>query len=218
MKNKCLELCKKEKYNIQDLLDIMVILRGENGCPWDKEQDHRSIRTCLIEEAYESAEAIDRDSDQMLCEELGDLLLQVVFHAQIAQEAGGFTFDDICDGICRKMIVRHPHVFSDGRADTSEQVLDRWDEIKAQTKGQKTLRQTLDGVCSALPALMRAGKLAKKAHKAGAYEIPHPLRDGSDPDQIGEILFQIAAQAAQNGVDAEDALQKKCVSFLEQYE
>lgn len=211
-------ILKKERYGIQDLIQIMQILRGEGGCPWDRVQTHESIRTAVIEEAYETAEAIDCGSADMMCEELGDLLLQVVFHAAIGQDEGTYDFDDICDGICRKMIVRHPHVFSDGRADNAEQVLDRWDQIKAQTKGQATLRQTLDGVCTAFPALIRAAKFAKKANKAGQYDIPDVGLLHPDAAEIGKKLFEIAAYAASCGIDAEDALQKYCAEFKNKYE
>lgn len=218
MKNEWRDLINKEQYGIDDLLRIMQILRGEGGCPWDAEQTHRSIATSLIEEAYECKEAIDRDSDAMLCEELGDLLLQVVFHAQMAQEEGKYTFADICTGICKKMIVRHPHVFADGDADTSEKVLDKWDQIKAQTKGQKSLREQLDGVCTALPALMRAGKLGKKAAKAGQYTPVSPIPDTADEEAVGQALFSIAARCAVDGIDCEEALQKQCEKFAKNFD
>ena len=112
----------KEKYEIGDLLEIMKILRSENGCPWDREQDHKSIRKDFIEEVYEAVEAIDSDDAELLKEELGDVLLQVVFHCRIEEEKGSFAFGDAVDGICKKLIVRHPHVFGDVTAETSEQV------------------------------------------------------------------------------------------------
>ena len=126
----------EERYGIADILDIMRKLRGENGCPWDREQSHSSIRKDLLEEAYEVADAIDRQSDIDLCEELGDLLLQVVFHSQIAAEEKAFDFVDVCDGICRKLILRHPHVFGEVKVENSSQVLENWDAIKKVEKQQ----------------------------------------------------------------------------------
>lgn len=131
----------KEKYNIEDLLTIMRLLRSEDGCPWDREQTHQSIRKNLIEETYEAAEAIDREDMPLLKEELGDVLLQVVFHARMEEEKGNFSFDDVADGICKKLIVRHPHIFADVTADNAEQVLANWDSIKKKEKGQQTLQR-----------------------------------------------------------------------------
>ena len=130
---------KKDKYTIEDLLEIMKILRAPGGCPWDREQDHHSIRASFIEETYEAVEAIDTDNTELLKEELGDVLLQVVFHSRIEEEAGRFNFDDVADGICKKMIVRHPHVFGDVTVENSADVLKNWDEIKKKTKSQKRL-------------------------------------------------------------------------------
>ena len=125
---------QKENYDIYDLIKIMKHLRSEDGCPWDREQSHESIRSNVIEEAYEVADAIDSGSREMLVEELGDLLLQVVFHARMDEEAGGFNFDDVCDGICKKLVYRHPHVFGDVNAETSDQVLKNWDALKKTEK------------------------------------------------------------------------------------
>ncbi|MBQ4601906.1 MAG: MazG family protein, partial [Clostridia bacterium] len=135
------ELKNKELYTMDDLCEIMKYLRV--GCPWDKEQTHESIRTCFIEEVYEVCDAIDKKDPDLMCEELGDVLLQVVFHAQMAEEDGEFTLADSIDGICRKLIIRHPHVFGDVKADTSGEVLANWDKIKADTKGQKTVADTV---------------------------------------------------------------------------
>ena len=121
---------KKEKYGIDDLLQIMQILRGEGGCPWDREQTHESMRRDMLEEAYEVCEAIDLNDRDLLKEELGDVLLQVVHHARIEEEQGSFNFEDVCDGICRKLIVRHPHVFADVQVSSTGEVLDNWEKIK----------------------------------------------------------------------------------------
>ena len=127
----------KENYTFDDLLTIMSILRAPGGCPWDIEQTHQSIRKNLIEEAYEVCEGIDSNDDAILCEELGDLLLQVVFHAQIAQDDNRFTINEVADGVCKKLIRRHPHIFADVKADTSDQVLENWDQIKKAEKAKK---------------------------------------------------------------------------------
>jgi tetrapyrrole methylase family protein/MazG family protein len=156
---------RDKRYGISDLLGIMSRLRVE--CPWDREQTHASIRANVIEEAYEVAEAIDRGSAAELCEESGDLLLQVVFHAQIASEAGEYNFDDVCDGICRKLIYRHPHVFSDserGASSTADDVLKNWDRLKSD--GAKAADR-LDSVPKSLPALLRGEKVGKRAALAG---------------------------------------------------
>ena len=125
---------KKEHYTIDDLAEIVTLLRSKDGCPWDKVQTHESIRPDLIEETYEVIEAIDQNDPEMLREELGDLLLQVVFHSRIETEQGHFTLDDVCTDICNKLIIRHPHVFSTVQADTTEEVLKNWDTIKEETK------------------------------------------------------------------------------------
>ena len=124
----------KDNYKFEDLRAIMEMLRGEGGCPWDREQTHKSIRKDLIEETYEVIEAIDNDDAHLLCEELGDLLLQVVFHARISEEAGEFNADDVADGICKKLILRHPHVFGDVQVSSSGEVLDNWEKIKKEEK------------------------------------------------------------------------------------
>ena len=133
----------KEKYTYEDLLEIMRILRCPEGCVWDREQDHKSIRRSFIEETYEAVEAIDNDDPVLLQEELGDVLLQVVFHAQIEAEAGRFTMDDVADGICKKMIYRHPHVFGSVEVKNSDEVLTNWDALKQKEKHQKSTTETL---------------------------------------------------------------------------
>lgn len=157
----------KERYGIGDLLQIMEILRSENGCPWDKVQTHESIRTDLIEEAYEVCEGIDANSPEMLREELGDLLMQVVFHSQIENEQGNFNFDDVCNDICRKLVYRHPHVFGTVKADTEDEVLKNWDALKKKSKHQETSTETLESVPKTFPALLRGEKICKRAARAG---------------------------------------------------
>ena len=139
---------KKPNYKFEDLIEIMKLLRAPNGCPWDKEQTHESIRQNFIEETYEVIEAIDTKDKDLLKEELGDVLLQVVFHSEMESEIGSFNIDDVCDGICKKLIIRHPHIFADVTADTTEEVLNNWDKIKMQTKSQKTQSEAMDSVSS----------------------------------------------------------------------
>lgn len=158
---------EKENYNFNDLVEIVKILRAPDGCPWDREQTHKSIRSNFIEETYEAVEAIDTDDLDLLKEELGDVLLQVALHAEIESEQGTFDINDVCDGICKKLIIRHPHVFGDVNADTTEQVLKNWDAIKMKTKSQKTQTQAILSVSKALPSLMRSTKIQQKAAKVG---------------------------------------------------
>ncbi len=157
----------KDRYDINDLMHIIELLRSENGCPWDKVQTHESIRTDLIEETYEVCEGIDKNSPEMLREELGDLLLQIVFHAQIERENGTFDFDDVCNDICQKLVYRHPHVFGEVKADDTDTVLKNWDALKKESKHQETYAETLESVPKTFPALLRGEKLCKRASRAG---------------------------------------------------
>ena len=175
----------KDHYKVDDLLRIMELLRGEGGCVWDREQDHHSIRNNFIEETYEAVEAIDREDPALLQEELGDVLLQVVFHARMEEEAGRFTFSDVCDGICKKLIYRHPHVFGDVSVENSSQVLENWDKLKTVEKHQETAVSTLEAVSKALPALVRAAKVQKRAGKVG-FEYP------ALSDALGDLRSEIA--------------------------
>ena len=157
----------KDKYDIDDLLEVTRILRSENGCPWDREQDHKSVRMNVLEEAYEVMEAIDADDAAMLKEELGDLLFQAVFHCEIEKVRGRFEFNDISDDVTKKMIYRHPHVFGDVNVNNSDDVLKNWDKLKKKSKHQDTVADTLDSVPMVLPALMRGEKVFKRASNAG---------------------------------------------------
>ena len=227
----------KTKYNFYDLVNIMSILRSPEGCPWDREQTHKSIRRDFLEETYEAIEAIDTDNRELLEEELGDVLLQVVFHAQIEAEAGSFTADDVCDGICKKLIVRHPHVFGDVEADTSEAVLKNWDAIKMQTKEQKSLSEVMHSVSPAMPALIRADKIQNKAKKVGFdFESPFDALDklseeiaelkeamlSEDKDNIqselGDVLFSAVNVGRLLKVDSEKALSDTSERFISRFE
>lgn len=184
----------KNRYDIDDLLAIVKILRSENGCPWDKVQTHESIRTDLIEECYEVCEGIDRDSPEILREELGDLLMQVVFHAQIETEENHFDFSDVCNDICQKLIYRHPHVFGEVKADTEDEVLKNWDALKKASKHQETYTETLESVPKTLPALLRGEKVCKRAARAGL-----PINDAEEcinkiQAALGELSRRISHQ------------------------
>ncbi len=206
------EFSSKEEYDIFDLLKVMEILRSENGCPWDKEQNHKSIKREFIEECYEAVEAIDTDNRELLKEELGDVLLQVVFHSQIEKEEGGFDFSDVVNELANKLITRHPHVFSDVVADNSDEVLTNWDKIKKETKGQETLKETFESITTAMPALMRHQKYTKKAikYKVETFDNVFKLEvnANSSTEDIGFALAKIVEVAQQNGIDAEEALYK----------
>lgn len=225
-----------DKYTFEDLLHIMQILRSPGGCPWDIEQTHKSIRNDTLEEAYEVCDAIDVGDPTMLCEELGDVLLQVVFHSNLAEEYGTFDISDVITGICKKLILRHPHVFADVKADTSEQVLNNWDKIKMQEKSQESLTDTLLSVPKAFPALMRAQKVQKRAAKSGydfkdASEAVLKLREETDEvvealksgdtenitDEIGDLLFSAVNVARKSGVNSEQALGLSVGKFIKRF-
>jgi len=197
---------KKSKSAMKDLLAIMAALRSPEGCPWDKEQTHMTLRFHAVEEVYELMDAIEAGDDHEMLEELGDLLLQVVFHAQLAKERGVFDFEKIARTMSEKLLRRHPHVFGDSDAKTVDAVWAQWDKIKKEEK-QGTHRErtsAFDGVPKHLPALMRAEKLVKKARKAkvlDAKTIP-----ALSEKKLGEELFRLAEYAQSKGWSAEDLL------------
>ena len=224
----------KSRYDYEDLLQVVHILRSPGGCPWDQEQTHKSIRRDFLEEAYEAAEAIDTDDTALLREELGDVLLQVVFHADIESDAGRFTMADVVDEVAKKMIFRHPHVFGEVQADTTEQVLVNWDQLKKEEKSQKTATDTLDSVARTLPGLWRAEKVQKKAAKAGfdwadisgaldkLDEETAELRaavagDGDVEEELGDVLFAAVKVARFAGVDPETAIGNTCEKFIRRF-
>ena len=225
---------RKPRYDYEDLLEIIRLLRSEDGCPWDKVQTHRSIRRGLLEEAYEAAEAIDNDDPVLLKEELGDVLMQVVFHADIESDAGRFTMDDVCDGVVKKLLFRHPHVFGDGREDSPESVLVSWDKLKRQEKGQKTVADSMDSVARSLPGLWRAEKLQKKASAAGfewpdvqgalakleeeVSELRRAVEDGGNvPEELGDVLFAAVKVGRFCACDPEDAVNSTCEKFIRRF-
>ncbi len=226
----------KENYNIDDLLEIMRILRSPGGCPWDMEQTHASIRKDFIEEVYEVIEAIDLEDTELLREELGDVLLQVAFHCQIEKENNNFTFNDICDELCKKLIVRHPHVFGEVTVSDTGEVLKNWDSIKKETKGQETYTDTLESVAKSLPALMRAQKLGKRAMRAGmdfkckedafecvkleTLELEQAIQSGDKQqieEEFGDLLFSCVNTARHLDIDAEETLTKASEKFIKRF-
>lgn len=222
----------KDSYNVYDLAEIVKILRSENGCPWDKVQTHESIRKDFLEETYEVLEAIDCGDPAMLREELGDVLLQVVFHAQIETEQHNFDLDAVADEVCKKLIIRHPHVFGDVTADTVDKVLTNWDAIKKEEKHQQTFSDTLRSVPKVFPSLMRAQKLTKRANRAGAdlqgkEQAAALIRqrldeiaaaDEPQDNAFGNMLLLCAELARLTGVDAEEALGYECDRFTARFE
>ena len=158
---------EKAVYTYDDLVDILRILRAPGGCPWDREQTHESNRRNFLEEAYEAAEAFDLDDPELMKEELGDVLMQVLFNIHMEEEAGRFTTDDVTDHVVRKLIFRHPHVFSNAKADDSEQVLVNWDKLKRQEKGQRTTADAMDSVAPFTPRPLAGGQAAEQGRKGG---------------------------------------------------
>lgn len=217
----------KDRYNIEDLREIMKILRSPGGCPWDAEQTHESIKKNFIEETYEVIEAINKQDNELLQEELGDVMMQVVFHAVMEEEKGTFSFDDVADGVCKKLIERHPHVFGDVTVSSTDDVLTNWDAIKRNSKKQKTTAQAMDSVPRELPALMRAAKLQSKAAKSGAElqidaaayiaQKADALKDGISSEKLGELLFAAAAAARMADIDPEEALTAVSDEFLSHF-
>lgn len=205
------ELSEKDKYDFDDLCRMMTLLRSPDGCPWDREQTHESVRKNFIEEAYEVAEAIDEKSTEHLCEELGDVLLQVVFHAEMEREKGTFDISDVITEICTKLVRRHPHVFGDVKAETSDKVISNWDSIKKEEKKQKSLSDELEGISKTLPSLMRAQKIIKKAGKHSvSFAEENSLIKGLKSDEYANILMQLCLSANEMNIDLEELLEEKC--------
>jgi len=208
-------LKKQTAFTMDDLNLIMKILRAKDGCPWDIEQTHESIVPSFIEETYEAVEAIEQHNPDMLKEELGDVLLQVAFHARISEEAGEFDFSDVVADVSQKMIVRHPHVFGDVIAETSGDVLKNWDKIKADTKHQKTLGERLNSIAKPLPALVRTQKVMHKAAKE--MEIPQNVSSSALTDEekaIGAAFCEVLARCENAGLDAETVLRHYCDALI----
>ncbi len=226
----------KDSYNVQDLVEIMRILRAPDGCPWDAQQTHKSIKKNLIEETYEVIEAINKNDNELLCEELGDLLMQVVFHAQMEAETGNFDFDTVSDGVCKKLIERHPHIFGETVINGVDDVLTNWEAIKRKTKKQKTTTDSMLSVPRELPALMRATKLQKKAADIGfdwsevsgaiekleeeIAELKAAIQnnDGNNmKEELGDVLFSAVNVSRFIRTDAEEALTAASDKFLSRF-
>ena len=224
----------KDSYNVKDLEEIVRVLRAPGGCPWDAEQTHQSIRRNFLEEAYEAAEAIDEENPEHLKEELGDVLLQVVFHARMEQEAGRFDLDAVADGVCKKLIYRHPHVFGEVSVSGTGEVLSNWEELKRKEKGQATNTDALKSVARSLPALWRAEKVQKKAKKAGfdwpevsgaldklseeLAELKAAVAQGTNvAEELGDLLFSAVNVSRFLKVDCEDALNQATDKFIDRF-
>ncbi len=224
----------KEKYGIEDFRAIMELLRGEGGCPWDRVQTHESIRRNMLEEAYEAVAAINHADMDNLREELGDLQMQILFHARMEEEIGGFDFDDVCDEACKKLIRRHPHVFGTAEAGTPDEVLATWDAVKREEKQQKTTAGAMASVADALPALWRAEKIQSKAGKAGfdwddwrgpreklseeIAELDEAIAAGENIEaELGDVLATVVNLARHLKIDPEKALGGACDRFIARY-
>ena len=220
----------KEKYDAQDLRQIVEILRGEGGCPWDREQTHATLRRNLLEETAELCEAIDREDLTLMREELGDVRLQVLFHASIEQERGSFDLDDVADAECRRLISRHPHVFGDVTVSDVGEELSLWEDLKRAEKKQTTAAEAMDAVCRTLPGLWRAEKIQKKAAHSlpetdSAGDLIRELRSdlerleervaaGGAAAALGELLFDAVKLARLTGTDPEEALHARCEDYI----
>ena len=229
-----IDFVRKNSYSLKDLETIVSILRSPGGCPWDAEQDHKSLRRALLEESCEVIEAIDEESPAHLQEELGDVLLQVVFHADIERQAGRFDLEAVADGICKKLIFRHPHVFGDVSVHDSEEVLVNWDALKRQEKSQETYTDTLTAVAKSLPALWRAEKVQKKAKKAGfdwpdasgaldklseeLAELKEAMAQGTNvEEELGDLLFSVVNVSRFLKADPEEALNAATEKFISRF-
>jgi len=227
----------KNKKDIYDLIGVVDTLRGENGCPWDKVQTHQSIKNGIIEESYEVLDAIEKDDYDGLIEELGDVLLQVVFHASIEKEDGYFNLTDIIEGICNKLVFRHPHVFGDLKVEGTEVVLENWDQLKKKEKEYTSVSDELNGVAKALPSLIRAKKVQAKARKVGFdlesveesfNKVKEELNEVIDVynsgnverirEEVGDLIFACVNIARFLDVDGEEALNKTTNKFIKRIE
>ncbi len=225
---------ERTRYGYYDLVAVMRRLRAPGGCPWDREQTHESLKGDLIEECYELNDAIDEQDDAHIVEELGDVLMDVVFHSTIADEQGRFNENDVADGIVKKMIYRHPHVFGTEKAETTEEVLVKWDELKQKEKNQKTQKEVLCAVPKRFPALMRSAKVQKRARKVGfdwndvseampkVYEELDELKaamdgKGSVSEEAGDLLFAIVNVVRLLGLDGEQLLHDATDKFIARF-
>ena len=226
----------KDNYDINDFLRLVTVLRSPGGCPWDRKQTHESIKKNFIEETYEVVEAINKADAEGLKEELGDVLLQVAMHSEMESEKGSFDFNDVVNDICKKLVVRHPHVFGDAAAQNSDEALQNWDQVKLKTKGMKKQGEAMIKVPREFPALMRAQKVQEKAAKAGfdwddingavdklheeIDELETALAAGVGKDieeEFGDVLFSCVNVSRFIGADSEEALTASTDKFIKRY-
>ncbi|MBR3791130.1 MAG: nucleoside triphosphate pyrophosphohydrolase [Clostridia bacterium] len=220
------------EYTMDDLLNIMKRLRADDGCEWDKAQTHQSIKRSMIEEVYEAIEALDNNDDKMFANELGDVLLQVVFHSRIAEERGAFDFGDVVNEICTKLIDRHSHVFGNDKAGNEAEALKAWENNKKKEKGLKTFSDALVDVPKNFPALIRAEKVQKKAKNAGfdwenidgamdkVYEELDELKSASQEtvsEEFGDLLFSVVNVGRFLNVDPEISLNDATNKFIDRF-
>ena len=230
------EFTVKDNYNLDDFIALIDRLRRPDGCPWDAKQTHESLKHNVVEEAWEVVDAIDEGSVEHLREELGDLLMQVIFHASIEKEKGGFDLDAISDEACKKLVHRHPHVFADVKADTPDEVLTNWDAIKRADRGQQSVASVMDGIPRGLPGLMRSEKIQSKAAKLG-FDWPEvsgamdklreevgELQEGIDAgdvenikEELGDALFSIVNVARFFKLDCEECIHAACAKFIRRF-
>jgi tetrapyrrole methylase family protein/MazG family protein len=220
--------------SFDELVRIMAVLRAPDGCPWDREQTHMTLRRHMLEESYEAVAAIEAGDDAELRDELGDVLLQVVFHAQIAAEEGRFDIDDVAATIVAKLERRHPHIFGDAVADTPEEVMTRWDAIKRTENVEKERAGVLDGIAPTLPALVYAEKISRRAVGVGfEWETVEDVWDKvreeigelkeTEPDtaeaedELGDVLFTLVNVGRKMGLDPEQALRMTCAKFIRRF-
>ena len=223
------DFVQKERYGFEDFRRLVAVLRGPGGCPWDAAQDHHSIRRNLLEEAYELAQALDREALENMREALGDALLQVLFHARLEEERGNFTIDEVCDAAVKKLIFRHPHVFGDMAGASPEEALRNWDAKKRVEKRQRSVAQAMADVAETLPALWRADKLLNKAERAlfapaDAQQARETLRNEAErlcaanpadaETALGETLLAAVRLGRASGLDPEQALHRACERYI----
>lgn len=217
---------------VDRLIEIVSRLRSPGGCPWDREQTHKSIMSCLLDEAYEFFDGVENNDTGIMREELGDILLQVVFHSEMAKEAGHFDIEDVAHDICEKLINRHPHVFGDVKVESSKEVLSNWEHIKKGEKGKESRKYIIDGIPDKLPALFRAEKMQRRVARVGFdWQDISPVLDKVEEefsefrealetndidhasDELGDILFALVNVARHNNICAEDALRMTVKKF-----